>query len=256
MTGAVTGAIGDAYERSAPAWRRGPAALYAVLADALLDRSPVGVAGGAVLDAGAGTGVAGDAARARGAARVVGVDLAPAMLRPGGTAVAGDLARLPFRDGSFDLAVAAFSIGHVEPATALAELRRVAPALLASAFVAGWTHPAKEVVEQVLAARGHRPADWYQAFKDGTERRVGDPDRLAALAHAAGHHGVTVARVEVATGLSDPAGMVAWRLGMAHHAPFVAGLAPAVRAEVEREAASRLTGAPPVVVPMLVLSAS
>lgn len=249
-------ALGDAYDRSASAWRRGPAALYAVLADALLDRAPVAVAGGAVLDAGAGSGVAGDAARSRGAAQVVAVDLAPAMLAGAAHAVAADLGRLPFRDGSFDLAVAAFSIGHVrEPVPALAELRRVAPALLASAFAEGWTHPAKEVVEQVLVARGHRPPDWYQAFKDGTERRVGDPDRLAALALAAGHQGVAVSRVEVATALSDPAGMVAWRLGMAHHAPFVAGLAPAVRVEIEREAASRLTGAPPVVVPMLVLSA-
>ncbi|QSR27773.1 hypothetical protein CFH99_19300 [Nocardioides aromaticivorans] len=248
--------IGDAYDRSASAWRSGPAALYAVLAEALLDRAPVAVARGVVLDAGAGSGVAGDAARARGAARVVGVDLAPAMLGRGGSAVAGDLVRLPFRDRAFDLAVAAFSIGHAEPAAAMAELHRVAPALLASAFAAGWTHPAKEVVERVLAERGHVPPAWYQAFKDGTERQVGDPDRLAALATTAGWTDVGVERVEVATGLTDPRVMAAWRLGMAHHAPFVAGLPSQVRAEVAAEAEALLAGAPPVVVPMLVLTAT
>lgn len=250
-------ALGDAYDRSAPAWRCGPAVLYAVLADALLDCAPVAVAGGAVLDAGAGTGVAGDAARARGAARVVAVDLAPAMLAAGTPGVAADLRSLPFRDDAFGLAVAAFSIGHVpEPVTALAELRRVAPALLASAFAAGWTHPAKDVVERVLAGRGHRPPGWYAAFKDGTERQVGDPARLAALATAAGYRDVEAVQVEVATGLAEPADLVAWRLGMAHHAPFVAGLPPAVRDDVRREAEGLLVGAPPVVVPMLVLTAT
>lgn len=247
-------AIGDAYDRSAEAWRLGPARLYDVLADVLLEHAPGPVAGAAVLDAGAGTGAAGDAAWIRGAARVVGVDLAPAMLVPGG--IVADLRRLPFRDRSFDLAVAAFSLGHVEPAAGLGEMHRVAPALLASAFEAGWTHPAKAVVERVLVERGHRPPAWYQSFKDGTERLVGDPDRLSALATDAGFGRVAVERVEVATGLADPAGMVAWRLGMAHHAPFVAGLGPAARAEVRAEAERLLAGAPPVVVPMLVLTAT
>ncbi len=259
MTGgvgaAMTAAIADAYDRSADAWRSGPARFYAALADALLDRSPVALAGRVVLDAGAGSGVAGDAARHRGASRVVGVDLAPAMLT--GVAVAADLARLPFRERTFDLAVAAFSIGHVpEPATALAQLRRVAPALLASAFAQGWTHPAKEVVERVLATHGHVPPAWYQDFKDGPERLVGDPDRLVSLATAAGWAGAGVEQVEVATGLVDPAGMVAWRLGMAHHAPFVAGLAPRARADVRREAERLLAGAPSVVARMLVLTAT
>lgn len=247
-------AIGDAYDRSAGAWRLGRARLYDALADALLDHAPGPVAGAAVLDAGAGTGAAGDAAWVRGAARVVGVDLAPAMLGPGG--IVADLRRLPFSDRAFDLAVAAFSIGHVEPAVAAGELRRVAPALLASAFAQGWTHPAKEVVERVLAAHGYVPPAWYHDFKDGPERLVGDPDRLASLATAAGWADAAVERVAVATGLADPAGMVAWRLGMAHHAPFVAGLAPDARAEVRAEAEHLLAGAPPVVVPMLVLTAT
>lgn len=33
----------------------------------------------------------------------------------------------------------------------------------------------------------------------------------------------------VDTGIEDPVELVAWRLGMAHLAPFVAGLTPALR---------------------------
>lgn len=254
----MTDAIRTAYDRSAEAWREGPALLYARLADALLDRAPLPLPGVAVLDAGAGTGVAGDAARRRGAAKVVAVDLAPAML-PASPAmpVAADLLGLPFRDATFDLAVAAFSLGHLpSPGPALAELRRVAPALLASAFAAGWTHPAKDVVEHVLSEHGYRPPTWYTAFKEGTERQVGAADRLGALARDAGYAEIVVDLVEVDTGLTEPTDLVAWRLGMAHHAPFVAGLAPETRESARREAVDLLAGAPPVVVPMLALTAT
>lgn len=252
----MTSPIGQAYDSSADAWRAGPATLYARLAAVLLDHAPVPLAGATVLDAGAGSGVAGEAARRRGAITVAAVDLAPAMLAGASGAVAADLQRLPFRDRTFDLAVAALSLGHLaDPVAALGELRRVAPALLASAFAEGWTHPAKEVVEQVLAAHGCRPPAWYAAFKDGTERRVGAPDRLALLATDAGYARVGVERVEVETGLADPVDLVAWRLGMAHHAPVVASLSPVEREAVREEAVLLLDGAPPVVVPMLVVGA-
>lgn len=247
--------IRQAYDAAAPAWRVGPARLYGVLAEVLLDHAPVPVRGAVVLDAGAGTGVAGAAARVRGAARVVAADLAPEILAPGG--VAADLRRLPFRDRAFDLAVAAFSLGHLDdPVLGVRELRRVAPALLASAFAEGWTHPAKEVVDDVLAVHGYRAPDWYTAFKDGPERRAGAPDRLVDLAVAAGHHDVRVRRVEVATGLSAPRDLVAWRLGMAHVAPFVATLPETAQQALRSEAERGLAGAPEVVVPMLVLTAT
>lgn len=251
-------AIGSAYDLSAAAWRSGPAALYARLAGAMLDDAQLPLAGATVLDAGAGTGVAGEQAAARGAARVVAVDLAPRMLpRPPALAVGGDLLRLPFRDATFDVAVAAFSLGHApDPVQALGELRRVARTLAASAFPVGWTHPAKDVVDGALAQRGHRPPDWYVAFKDGAEARVGAADRLADLAAAAGYRSVRVGRVDVDGGLATPADMVAWRLGMAHTAPFVAGLSSAEVAGVRAEAEAALVGAPAVVVPMLVLSAT
>ena len=248
----MTAAIGRAYHLSADAWRRGPAGLYAGLADALLDHAQIALGGVRVLDAGAGTGVAGDAARARGAATVVAVDVAPAMLPA--TAVVADLVRLPFGDNAFDLAVAGFVLGHLpEPEPGLRELRRVSAALLVSAFAEGWTHPAKQVVEQVLAGHGYHPPAWYAAFKNGTERRVGDPDRLAGLARAAGYTDARVERIDVAVGPATPADLVAWRLGMAHHAPFVATLAPAAEKAVRLEAERQLLDAPPLIVPMLVL---
>lgn len=251
----MTRAMAEAYDRSAGAWRRGPARLYARLAGALLDRSPIRLAGATVLDAGAGTGVAGDAARARGAARVVAVDRAPAMLTA--PAVVADLTRLPFRADAFDLAVAGFVLGHLrEPERGVRELRRVSAALLASAFAEGWSHPAKGVVERVLAGHGYRPPPWYAAFKDGSERRLGDPVRLETVARAAGYAQVGVERVEVAIGSLTPAALVAWRFGMAHHAPFLASLTPAVREAARLEAERRLRDAPPVIVPMLVLGAT
>lgn len=251
----MTRAMAEAYDRSAGAWRRGPARLYARLAGALLDRSPIRLAGATVLDAGAGTGVAGDAARARGAARVVAVDRAPAMLTA--PAVVADLTRLPFRADAFDLAVAGFVLGHLrEPERGVRELRRVSAALLASAFAEGWSHPAKGVVERVLAGHGYQPPPWYTAFKDGSERRVGDPARLESVARAAGYVQVGVERVEVTVGSLTPAALVAWRFGMAHHAPFLASLTPAVREAARLEAERRLRDAPPVIVPMLVLGAT
>ncbi len=112
------------------------------------------VAGRRVLDLGAGTGVAGRAALAAGAGQVVAADLAVGMLRRGAAAlhpVAADAAALPFRDGSFDLVVAAFCLSHLGSVPAgLREARRVGRAIAASAFAPGWTHPAKAAVDEAL----------------------------------------------------------------------------------------------------------
>lgn len=197
----------------------------------------------------------GDAARKRGAARVVSTDLAPAMLSA--PAVVADLVHLPFHDGAFDLALAGFVLGHLsKPEAGLRELRRVAAGVVASAFAEGWSHPAKRVVEQVLAERGYRPPAWYVAFKEDRERYVGDPARLISLARAAGYAEVRVEQCEVTVGAVTAGDLVAWRLGMAHHAPFLATLSPATRHTVRSEAEQQLADAPPVVVPVLGLIAT
>ena len=103
------------YDAAAGDWAGGPGPMYASLAQALVPAAPVPLSGRLVLDLGAGTGVAGRAALAAGARRVVGADLSESMLRlgRGGTPVVADAVALPFRDGRFDLVLAAFCLNHL-----------------------------------------------------------------------------------------------------------------------------------------------
>jgi SAM-dependent methyltransferase len=243
-----------AYDAAAGGWADGPARLYDALAEAMLRDVRVS---GTALDVGAGTGVAARAALRRGASRAVVCDVSPAMLRRAGLpAVVADAARLPFADGAFDLATAACLLGHLdEPETALREMARVAGMLAASAFRTGWTHPVKTVVDDLLARAGYTTPGWYRRLKRVGEPAVGDAARLAALAHRAGLPGVTVEQRSVETGLCEPADLVDWRLGMAHVAPFVAALPPEYRIRLRAQAEAALAGCPPLVVPLLVLTA-
>jgi SAM-dependent methyltransferase len=247
-----------AYGVAASVWDEGPGRLYRATATALLDRTPVPLAGARVLDVGAGTGIAGTIARQQGAACVVATDRAPGMLRRNATertAVVADAYDLPFPDGAFDLVVAAFLVNHLdEPARGLREFRRVAPAVAVSSFHASWDHPAKAAVDEVMFGAGFEPPDWHAAIQT-TNQQVADPDALGALARAVGYDDVDVALVDVPTGIDNPASMVAWRWGMAHLAPYVATLDRATRDLLRERAEAAVAGLPPVVVPMLALSA-
>ena len=261
---ATAEAIRLAYNRSAAAWALGPDVLYGRLAEAMLTAVPLTLAGARVLDLGAGTGVAGRAAIAAGASQVVAVDIAEHMLRTalgesGGLVppVVADAIHLPFADGSFDIVCAAFCLGHLpDPVAALRETRRVGRSVVASAFAAGWTHPAKAVVEDALSELGYTAPAWHVELKDHHEPQIGDPERLTLAATAAGFAPVEVATMPVRSGLSTPADMVRWRLGMAHLAPFVQALAPADLERARLAAEAALVGAPSPVVPILVLAAS
>jgi hypothetical protein len=59
----------------------------------------------------------------------------------------------------------------------------------------------------------------------------------------------------VPTGLDRPAQLAAWRLGMAHVAPFVGTLPAARQAELRRAAAAAAAGTGPLTVSILVLTA-
>ena len=255
----LTHGLRAGYEAAADWWAAGPERVYAPLAAALVGAAASPAAGCRVLDLGAGTGVAGRAALAAGARHVVAADLAIPMLRrcrPALRPVAADAAALPFASGRFDLVVAAFVLGHLGSLTSgLAEARRVGQELAASAFPAGWTHPAKAEVDAVLYAWGYRPPAWYSAFKRGTEARAADPAALAGQARAAGFTDARARTIVVPTGVSAPEQLAAWRLGMAHVAPFLSSLDPAGRASVRRAAVAAVTGCPPLTVPMVVLTA-
>ncbi len=126
---AVSTLAGD-YSDTGGAWEEGPARVYDRLAAVLIDRSPVPLAGGRVLDVGAGTGAASRAALAAGVAEAVGVDAAFGMLAHRATArppaVVGDALALPFARSAFDATVAAFSLNHLPcPAAGLREMARV-----------------------------------------------------------------------------------------------------------------------------------
>ncbi len=252
--------IRTAYETAPELWAAGPAPVYTALADALAAHVSLLLAGARVLDLGAGTGVAGRAALAAGAAEVAAADIAVAPLRhiaPPLQPVAADLAALPFRDGSFGVVLAAFSLTHVANlGAALAQARRVGRVLATSTFAPGWGHPAKSAVDRVLARFGYRPPAWYVTFKHETEPRLGDANLVCQLAVAAGYRRVKSTVVTVPTTLSEPAELAAWRLGMAHIAPFACSLDARRQAELRRAAADAMSGCEPLAIDMLVHVAS
>ena len=118
--------------------------------------------------------------------------------------------------------------------------------------------PGKEAVEAALRPFGYLPPAWYLRFKQETEPAAGDPEVLAAQLAAAGFGQVRIRPVTVRTGLSAPAELAAWRLGMAHVAPFISSL-PARDAAAARQAAQRAvtaSAAEPLTVSLLVTTAS
>ena len=255
----LTAGLRAGYDAAADHWAEGPGLMYAPLATALVAAAPVPLAGAVVLDLGAGVGVAGRAALAAGARRVAGADLSEGMLRRGrgGSPVVADAIALPFRDHSFDLVVAAFCLNHLSCLEAgLAEARRVGAAIAASMFAPGWTHPAKDAVDDAARSFGYRPPAWHTVLAPGS--RASDPEVLAGQAAAAGFTGVRAQVTDVPAGLASPAELAAWRLGMAHFAPFMRSLDAPGRAAVRRaaeQAVAAVAGASPLVVSMAVLTA-
>jgi SAM-dependent methyltransferase len=244
----VTAGVGAAYSAAAAAWQRGPGRIYDRLAEVVVAAMPVALNGASALDLGAGTGAATRALLAAGAAGVVALDAAFGMLahdaghRP--PAVAGDAVALPFAAGAFDATVAAFSLNHLtDPAAGLREAARVTGpggGLVVSAYAADDDHPVKWAVEAALAARGWVPEPWYRALRADAAPKLATVDAARAAAGAAGVDAeVELRRIPFPD--LDAAALVAWRLGMAQHAGFVAALpTDADRTALAEDAAARL----------------
>jgi malonyl-CoA O-methyltransferase len=116
------------------------------------------VQGARVLDAGCGTGRYCDVLAAAGAARVVGLDRSPAMLRRAARATCrlrADLARLPLADASFDLVLSGLVLPDVPELTpVLGEWARV-------------LRPGGLVICSTLHPRG-RELGWTRTFDTAT----------------------------------------------------------------------------------------
>lgn len=232
--------VRGAYRGAAGSWADDASLAYVPLARHLVAQLEGRLPGRRALDAGAGTGAAGDLLRELGAG-VVSVDLEPDMLRhqlgARGPAVVGDVARLPLRSRHFDVVVAGFVLNHVaDHVAALRELGRVTRpggVLLASVF-ANERSPLKEAVDERLLAFGWTPPGWYAAVRERSEA-VGTTERFEAHAREAALDG-SVRSVVVDVGLDTPEVVVRYRLAMAHVRGFVAGLSEAERRALVREA--------------------
>jgi hypothetical protein len=77
----------------------------------------------------------------------------------------------------------------------------------------------------------------------------------ARASDLAGYAGVRTRTVTVPTGVESPAELAAWRLGMAHVAPFLGSLDAPTRAKVRRAAENAVVGTGPLVVAMTVITA-
>jgi ubiquinone/menaquinone biosynthesis C-methylase UbiE len=260
-----------AYSATGRAWQGGPGRIYDRLAEVLVAHSPVSLGGATVVDVGAGTGAAGRAARAAGAARVVAVDAAIGMLThaparaqaresaASNPAVVGDVLALPFATSAVDVAVAAFVVNHLSnPAAGLAEMSRVARpggAVLASVYAGDDSHPVKAAVEAAFEAGGWKADPWYNDLRDGVLPLLGTIGACEAAMRAAGL-APAVEKVQVPFPQLDADAMVRWRIGLAQHAPFFDSLDPAARQRIVDDAVDRLGGRPePLVRSILVMTA-
>jgi ubiquinone/menaquinone biosynthesis C-methylase UbiE len=182
--------LAAAYSATGAAWQHGPGRVYERLAEVLADRSPLPLRGCRVLDVGAGTGAAGRAAQRAGAGSVIAIDVARGMLahdaaaRP--PAAVADALALPFRDGAFDVAIAAFSLNHVaHPAAGLREMMRAVRrggAIVVGAYAADDSHPVKAAVEDVLRSRGWEPEPWYLSVRSDAVPKLATVERCAEVA--------------------------------------------------------------------------
>jgi ubiquinone/menaquinone biosynthesis C-methylase UbiE len=252
----------QAYDLTGQAWSDGPATVYRALAEPILAAAG-DVSGARVLDVGTGSGVLADELVRRGA-EVLGADLSFGMLRRDAAlrppAVVADVLALPVRAGSVDLVTASFVLNHLDvPAAGIREIAaalRPGGRLLATTFEGEAPHPAKPVLEAVAVRHGFVPPAWYASVKGGLMPLLATCELFEQAARDAGLSRVRTERVPVNLELSVPQ-LVSWRLGMAHTAPFVAGLSEEQRRALVADAEEAVAAvAEPVQMAVLLLDAA
>lgn len=257
----MTAEVIAAYDATGSAWQQGPGRIYDKLAAVVVERVGVLDATSLVLDLGAGTGAATRAIRRTGA-RVVALDAALGMLACGSSdavSCVGDANRLPFTDGVFSAVIAAFSLNHLAtPAIAMREAARVTVdrgTIVVSAYAVDDDHPAKNAVDDAARAAGWAQPSWYDELRRDAMPQLSTVDRAIEVANRAGLTNASAEVVRIAFSELTPDDLVAWRLGMAHLAPFVNSLDPDRRSRLWRDARERTTGMPTLVRSIVVLKA-
>lgn len=250
-----------AYSATGSRWQDGPGLIYDTLATVLVEHSPHPLEAATVLDVGAGTGAASRAAIRAGAHTVVALDAAWGMVasdnhqRP--PAVVGDACRLPLRSASVDVVLAAFSLNHLrDPGVGFVEAARVVRrggAIVASTYAHDDTHPVKAAVEAALRARGWTEPQWFTEMRRDAVPLLATIAGCTAAARAAGLD-PTVRQMRVPFPNLDARQLVAWRLGMAQHAPFVRALTLRDWAALEADAIARLGPDPPSLVRSIIVT--
>lgn len=234
----------DHYAGVAPGWDAHAARVYGPIAAELVGAAPHPLRGRVVLDAGAGTGLAGRALVAAGA-RVVAVDLSLDMLRwqraSRPPAAVGDMNRLPLRDDAVDDVVAAFVLNHLsDPMPALRELARVTRpggAVLATVYATDTSNnTVRDLIDAVAVDHGFRWPPWYLEIKQVAAPRLGTAAAMAEAARAAGLAGVDAVEHAVDVGLDRAEELVDYRLGQAHCRVWLDGLSDAARSRVRADA--------------------
>lgn len=218
----------DHYARSGPRWALGAELVYRPIAAELVATSPHRLTGRTVLDAGAGTGAATAALRRHGA-RILAMDLSPAMLawqaadRP--PCAVADIHSLPLGADCVDDSVAAFVLNHLAgPAAGFAELARVTRpggAILAAVFGNDSHSEARDRIDAAAAAAGWTVPTWYVEMKTAAAPILGTATAMATAARAAGLAQVRAEERPVDVGITKPRQLVRYRLG---HPVFAAWL--------------------------------